>query len=426
MAARNTARRGAMASPLTQPLPRGRGVEPSMRIAYLDCLSGISGDMTLGALVDAGVELAAVQRGIDSLGIAGLRLETVEVKKKGYRALQLKVHHEPEHAHRHVHHITEMIDRSALTERQKDLAKRIFVRLGEAEAKVHGTTIRKVHFHEVGAVDSIADIVGSAIAFDLLGVERIVASPVPTGHGTITIAHGRTSIPAPATAELLAGIPLAPSDVEAELTTPTGAAILATLVESFGPLPPMTIERIGYGSGERDLEQQPNLLRLIVGRSEDAGATAEQLCLIETNLDDLSGEVIGYTIERLWQAGALDVYTSAIQMKKNRPGVLLSALCQTADAARLEDILFRETTTLGVRRSTVSRRKLARQPHTVETPWGPIEGKLAQGPGEAAMFSPEYEACRRVAQEQNVPLRVVMETAQRAFSSGQPPAPPRA
>ena len=370
--------------------------------------------MTLAALVDAGVPLAAVQAGLDSLGIAGLRLETSEVKKKGFRALKLRIQHEPEHAHRHVHHITEMIDRSTLSERQKTLAKSIFVRLGEAEAKVHGTSIRKVHFHEVGAVDSIADIVGSAIAWDLLGVERVVASPVPTGRGFVEIAHGRCSIPAPATAELLVGIPLAPSDVEAELTTPTGAAIVATLAQSFGAVPPMTIERIGYGAGERELETQPNLLRLLVGQTGD-GPAGEQLWMVETNLDDASGELVGYCIERLWEAAALDVYTTSIQMKKNRPGVVLSALCEPMAVEQIEAILFTETTTLGVRRWPVNRRKLERRTHTVATPWGAVEGKLAILPGRSPTFSPEYESCRRVAIEHRVPLRVVMEAARSAF-----------
>jgi uncharacterized protein (TIGR00299 family) protein len=388
-----------------------------MRIAYLDCQSGISGDMTLGALVDAGVPLVQVQAGIDSLGIAGLRLETHEVKKKGFRALKLTVHHQPEHAHRHVHHITDMIDASALTAGQKELAKHIFVRLGEAEAKVHGTDIRKVHFHEVGAVDSIADIVGSAIAWDLLGVDLIVASPVPTGRGFIEIAHGRCSIPAPATAELLAGVPLAASEVEAELTTPTGAAILATLVQSFGPVPAMTIKRIGYGAGQRELAEQPNLLRLLVGETMEQSPGDEQLWIVETNLDDSPGEVIGYCIERLWDAGALDVYTTAIQMKKNRPGVMLSVLCQLAALESIEAILFTETTTLGVRRWPVSRTKLERRAHSVATTWGPIEGKLSFLPGRSPAFSPEYESCRRAAMEHHVPLRVIMEAARRAYDA---------
>ncbi len=391
-----------------------------MKIAYLDCASGISGDMTLGALIDAGADLAAIQAGIDSLGIAGLRLVTSEVKKKGFRALQLTVEHQPEHAHRHLHHITDMIAASALNERQQDLAKRIFTRVGEAEARVHGTTIRKVHFHEVGAVDSIADIVGCAIAWDLLGIERAYASHVPTGHGFVEIAHGRCSIPAPATAELLAGIPLAPSTVEAELTTPTGAAILSTLVQSYGPLPSMTIGKIGYGAGTRDLEQQPNLLRLVLG--EIAGAAPhtsaphdELIWVLETNMDDIAGELVGYCLEQVLQAGALDAYSAPIQMKKNRPGVLLTVLANAADVDRLEAMLFRETTTLGVRRYQVNRRKLDRTVQNVETLWGPIDGKVISINGQRSSFSPEYETCRRIALEHNVPLKTVIDVAQRAF-----------
>jgi uncharacterized protein (TIGR00299 family) protein len=307
-----------------------------------------------------------------------------------------------------------MIDRGQLSPRQRELAKRIFTRLAEAEARVHGTTLEKVHFHEVGAVDSIADIVGSAIGWDLLGVDRVVSSPVPTGQGTITIAHGRATVPAPATAELLKGIPLAATDIEAELTTPTGAAILASLVESYGPLPAMKIERIGYGAGQRDLPQQANVLRLLVGQTSDELA-ADQAWVLETNVDDASGELIGYCITRLWEAGALDVYTTAIQMKKQRPGVMLSVLCQAADIETLEGVLFRETTTLGVRRYPVSRRKLERKQHTVQTPWGPIEGKLGWMEGQAASFSPEFEACSSVAREQDVPLKKVYEAAMRAW-----------
>jgi hypothetical protein len=379
-------------------------------------MSGISGDMTLGALVDAGVELAALNEAVESLGIAGCRLVASEVKKNGFRATQITVEHQPEHAHRHLHHITDMIDASRLSDRQKELAKRIFTRLGEAEAKVHGTTIRKVHFHEVGAVDSIADIVGAAVAWDLLGVDRIYASPVPTGRGSIEIAHGRVSVPAPATAELLQGIPLAESNVACELTTPTGAAILSTLVDTFGPLPAMTINRVGYGAGQRDLAEQANLLRLFVGESVDA-VSSDQIWVLETNLDDTTGEVIGYCTTKLWEAGALDVYSTSIQMKKNRPGVLLSVLCPSEKIEKIERILFRETGTLGVRRWPVSRHKLERRQHLVETEWGPIEGKLGWIEGQAPSFSPEFEACQRVAAEKGVPLKAVYDAAQKAYET---------
>jgi uncharacterized protein (TIGR00299 family) protein len=387
-----------------------------MRIAYLDCASGISGDMTLGALLDAGVDVASVQAAIDSLGLPGCRLRVEEVKRHGFRAKKVFVDHEPEHKHRHLHHITGMIDASALTEPQKDLARRIFTRLGEAEAKVHGTTIQKVHFHEVGAVDSIADVVGSAVAWTLLAVDRIVCSPLPTGRGYIEIAHGRCSLPAPATAELLKGIPVVESFVEAELTTPTGAAIVATVADQFGPLPGIRIETIGYGAGDRDLAEQPNIARLMVGEADDRPA-ADQVWVLETNLDDLSGEIIGHCTARLAEAGALDVYTTAVQMKKNRPGVVLTVLCHSADVPKLEKIVFRETTTLGIRRWPVSRHKLERKPHTVETPFGPVEGKLAWLEGGPASFSPEFEACRRIAAERNVPLKDVYEAARNAYRS---------
>jgi uncharacterized protein (TIGR00299 family) protein len=390
-----------------------------MRIAYLDCASGISGDMTLGALVDAGAELAAIQAGIDSLGLPGCRLVAGEVKKRGFRALQIQVEHEPEHKHRHLHHITAMIDGSALSARQNELAKRIFQKLAEAEAKVHGSTVEKVHFHEVGAVDSIADIVGSAIGFDLLGVERVVCSPVPTGRGFVEIAHGRCSIPAPATAELLRGVPIATLDVEGELTTPTGAAIVAALASEFGPLPAMTVERIGYGAGEKDFPQA-NVLRMLVGESsaaksrvdEKAPAT-ETVVVLETNIDNATGETVGHAVEKLWADGALDVSLASIQMKKGRPGVLVSVQSRPADADRLESILFAELPTLGVRRSNVMRTALVRRTHEAATRWGTVTGKIAFLPDGTQRFTPEYESCRQIAEANGVPITEVLHEASR-------------
>lgn len=385
-----------------------------MRLAYLDCASGISGDMTLGALVDAGADLGAISDGVASLGLPGVHIVASEVKKKGFRATQITIEHEPEHKHRHLHHITDMIDAGALTPPQKELAKRIFRLLGEAEAKVHGTTIRKVHFHEVGAIDSIADIVGAAIGFNLLGVERVVCSPIPTGRGFIEIAHGRVSVPAPATAELLTGVPLAPCEVEAELTTPTGAAIVAALAQSFGPVPPMTIEKIGYGAGQRDLESQPNLLRLLIGEAVGV-RSSEQVWVLETNVDDTSGELIGHACERLLAAGALDVTTTPVQMKKNRPGVTISVLCAKGEIEKLEAILFHETNTLGIRRWPVERHTLKREKRTVDTEFGPIDGVVAHVDADTTTFSPEYESCRRVAAERSMPLRLVYEAAEQAW-----------
>jgi len=387
-----------------------------MRIAYFDCTSGISGDMMLGALADTGVDLGQIQAGIDSLGLPSCQLTNDEVKRHGFRATKVNVEHEPEHAHRHLHHITDMIDGSALTSSQKELAKRIFTRLGEAEAKVHGSTIRQVHFHEVGAVDSIADIVGSAIGLELLEIGRIVCSPVPTGTGHIQIAHGRVGVPAPATAELLKGIPIESSSIDCELTTPTGAAIVATVVDEFGPLPGMKIEAIGYGAGSKELKEQGNVLRLIVGEAGDK-QSVDQIWVLETNLDDISGEVIGHCTNLLAEAGALDVYTTGIQMKKNRPGVKLSVLCSASLIKKLEKVIFRETSTLGIRRWPVSRHKLDRRPHAVETDFGSVDGKLAVLAEGSTSFSPEYESCRQVAEDKSVALKDIYEAARRAFGS---------
>ncbi|MPZ19176.1 MAG: nickel pincer cofactor biosynthesis protein LarC [Luteitalea sp.] len=389
-----------------------------MSIAYLDCASGVSGDMTLAALVDAGADLAAVQAGIDSLGLPSCRLVASAVTKRGFRATQITVEHAPEHVHRHLHHITEMIERGALTPRASQLATAVFTRLAEAEAKVHGTTIKEVHFHEVGAVDSIADIVGSAIAYDLLGIERLVAAPVPTGTGFVTIAHGRCSIPAPATGELLRGVPLSSFSVEGELTTPTGAALVTTLAERFGPLPAMTIRSIGYGPGQSDFDH-PNILRLFVGE-EVAGVSPiehDTIVLLETNLDDVDGESIGYCVERLWEAGALDVCASPIQMKKGRPGVLLAVQAKPADADRLEAIIFRDTMTLGVRRQALTRHVLRRQPSEVSTEWGAIRGVVARLPDGSVRFAPEYESCRQIAAEQHLSLARVRTAAVAAFDA---------
>jgi uncharacterized protein (TIGR00299 family) protein len=371
--------------------------------------------MVLGALVDAGVSLEKLNDAIGSLGLPGCRLVGSEVRKRGFRACQVTVEYEHEHVHRHLDHIRAMIEGGRLTDRQKELANRIFRRLGEAEAKVHGVPIEKVHFHEVGAADSIADIVGAAVGWDLLAVDRIVASPVPTGTGRIHIAHGECSIPAPATAELLQGIPLAESLVPAELTTPTGAAILSTLAESFGPVPAMTIQRIGCGAGQRELEQQPNLLRLMLGETSEA-LPSNQIWILETNLDDVTGEVIGYCTTRLFEAGALDVYTTPIQMKKNRPAVKLTVLCQAEQVGAMEAILFRETTTLGVRRWLAERHVLRRESHTVATAWGPVEGKLGWPSEGSPRFVPEFESCRRIAAERGVPLQMVYEAARQAFT----------
>ena len=394
-----------------------------VRIGYFDCFSGISGDMTLGALVDAGVDPRAILSAVGSLGLpVEVTFETV--RRGDFRSNYARVACAPEHAHRHLHHIEAMIDKASITPRQAELAKRIFRKIGEAEAKVHGVDVAKIHFHEVGAADSIVDIVGAAVGLDLLGVERFEASPIPPGRGWVKAAHGKMPLPAPATAELLKGVPLAESTVEMELTTPTGAAIVTTVAEAFGPLPPMTIEAIGLGAGTKDLPGQANILRLFVGQMDTPGSS-DRVWVLETNLDDLPGEVVGHATTLLMAAGALDTFLTPIQMKKNRPGVMVTVLCDRSQIPAMETILFRETTTLGIRRYEVGRHKLKRQAAEVSTPFGTVKGKLGWLDGRPPTFSPEYEDCARVANAQGVPLRDVYNAAHAAYAQATPvpPAP---
>ena len=397
-------------------------------LIYLDCASGISGDMLLGALLDLGAPLEAIESAVQSLGLPQCRLVVSEVRRAGFRATKLDVQHPAEHVHRHLSDIERMIGDGNLTDSQKGLALRLFRRLGAAEALVHGVPLEKVHFHEVGAVDSIADIVGTAVAWDWLAPSRVVASPVPLGTGRIRIAHGDVALPAPATAELVRGLPIVESTVEAELTTPTGAVFLAELVDEFGPLPSMVIEQIGQGAGDRDFRSHPNILRVLRGRpshrdgEDSAGEDVdrETICVLETEIDDQSPEQLGFVIDRLLGSGALDVYFTPVFMKKNRPGVLITVLTRPPTAAQIEQILFRETTTLGVRRQFTTRTVIRRDEVVVETAWGPVRGKrVAQG-GDAARFAPEYDACREIAQRSGLPLQDIYEAAIVAFrlSSG--------
>ena len=369
-------------------------------LAYFDCLSGISGDMTLGALIDLGADPNSIQAAVQSMGLPELRIETAEVKKCGFRAVSVSILHPPEHAHRHLHHITEMIDQASdIDAGAKQTAHRIFHQLAEAEAKVHGTTLQKVHFHEVGAIDSIADIVGSAVALQSLGIERISASPVPTGTGSITIAHGRVSVPAPATAELLAGIPIATSNIDAELTTPTGAAILKACASSFGPLPEMTIDAVGYGAGNRDLDEQANVLRVMLGKSNDSlsGVQSDQVVVLETNIDDATPQQLADCADRLLAAGALDVVQLPCTMKKGRAAVVLTVIASDADAGNLEQIMFQHSTSIGIRRSHVSRHKLHRQQTTVETKFGTVRVKVVTLPDGNQRATAEDDDVRTLA-----------------------------
>jgi len=389
-----------------------------MRIGYFDCFSGASGDMILAACAGAGLDIEQLGHDLAGLGIAGYRIEVQSIRKQGMAAWQFDVQMDPdtERRHRHLGDVRQILDQAELPEAVRRRADAIFTRLAQAEAAVHGTSIEKVHFHEVGAVDAIVDIVGASLAVEQLGLERIVVSPIPTGSGTVTCEHGTMPVPAPATAELLKGVPLADCEEPGELTTPTGAAILTTLADAFGPLPAMTIARVGVGAGRREGVTRPNLLRLLVGQSgPDSEAETDEILVFQVNLDDLSSEVIGHVCEKLFDAGALDVYTTPIYMKKSRPGVELTVLAAQALRETVEQVLFSETTTFGIRVQTVRRSKLARVHDTVETRFGPVRVKVGRRNGQVVRVAPEFEDCRERAVESGRPLIEVMQAARQAW-----------
>ncbi|MGL6193593.1 MAG: LarC family nickel insertion protein [Thermoguttaceae bacterium] len=536
-----------------------------MKIGYLDCSSGISGDMMLGALVDVGVPFHHLDEIVQSLGLPGVSLTSKVVMRRGFRATKVDVVAPHEHAHRTLSQILEIIDKnSQLSGDDKLVSSQIFRRIASVEANIHGVSVEEVHFHEVGAADSIADIIGTVVGLNYLELDTIISSPVPTGCGTVEIAHGRTSVPAPATLALLSGVPIAPSDVPFELTTPTGAAFLATFVRQFGPIPAMSVEKIGYGAGGRDLEQQPNLLRLLVGSAVDekmfnsksdskpvsensyvsstsssassassssassSSATAssasstsvsnnsttctasstnasssaaascskaagiehihkhkhidmrehfsshlhdidhqfdeelirlenqlifeseekvldrehwytedvsyteagkhspkveDEIWVLETNIDDMPAELIGYCVEKLWELDVLDVYTTAIIMKKNRPGVKLTVMTRRERIAAAENVIFRETTTLGIRKYPIKRTVLERTASSVQTDFGTILGKVAVLPDGSTRFTPEYESAKMIAVEHDIPLLYVYQIAINKFYKNFDPQP---
>jgi uncharacterized protein (TIGR00299 family) protein len=386
-----------------------------MRIAYFDCFAGASGDMILGALLDAGVEPASWQGELDKLNLSGYELEIDRVQKQGIAATEVRVPVSEGSQERYLAEIEGLINTSQLPTEVKETSVEVFRRLAVAEARVHGTTPDRIHFHEVGGVDAIIDIVGAVVGLRLLGVEEVYASALPLGHGFVDCAHGRLPLPAPATLELLQGVPVLSRDAEGELVTPTGAAILTTLAKSFGPFPPITVEKIGYGAGQKDFPF-PNLLRLLVGTTSPAlDARMETLTLLEANIDDLNPEFYGHLMERLFTAGALDVYLTPVQMKKNRPGVLLSVTCPPAQAEALAALVFAKTTTIGLRRQEVQRWALARERVEVKTPYGIVGVKVARLGGKVMTASPEYEDCRRLALKGGVPLKEVYMAAEAAF-----------
>lgn len=382
-----------------------------MRICYLDAFSGLSGDMLVGALVSAGADETALIGGLDSLS-TGAQFRFDRVLRRGIAAHKFVVDagHTHHHHHRHLGDILCLIDAANLPDAVKRDASAIFNRLGEAEAAVHQVPLEKVHFHEVGAVDSIADIVGAALGFHMLGADRIVCSPVNVGSGTVQTEHGLLPVPAPATAALLQGRPIYASGPPMELTTPTGAAIAVTLAASFEALPPMRILASGYGAGDHDFAEQPNVLRVIVGEAIGA-AESTSVAVIEANIDDTSPEVLGYALERLLEAGALDVTLSPLLMKKNRPGSLLRVIATPQDRERLAQLVFAETSTLGLRIYAAERRVEARRMVEVETPQGTVRVKVS----DSGNFAPEFEDCRRLAQDSGVPLKQILAEANFAY-----------
>jgi len=388
--------------------------------AWFDCASGISGDMFLGALVDAGLEAARLSGAVESLGIEGVAIEAEKVRRLGFAATKVTVSAPHEHAHRHLSDIRALIEASALDEAVKQTAVAIFTRLAEAEAQAHGEPVEKVHFHEVGALDSIADIVGAAAGVHMLGIEKCFFSPIATGSGTVRTAHGVLSVPAPATARLLRGMPLAASEESGELTTPTGAAIAAELAAGFGAMPAMTLRATGAGAGSREGEKTPNILRVFIGE-ESADATAREVLVIETTIDDMTGEALSHAAGALSEAGALDVYTAPVFMKKGRPGHLLTVLAAAADEEKVLETLFSETTTFGARISRTPRAVLDRRVVEVQSPLGAFRLKVGAWKGRAVSAAPEYDDARRIAGERGMPLRRVYEiltTAGRRFLEG--------
>lgn len=390
------------------------------RSAYFDCFSGISGDMVLGALVDAGADLRAIETELRRLGLEGWKISASKVQRGPIFATHVKVETEEQHHHRGLSIILKRIDDAKLAPRAAERARKIFTRLAEAEAHVHQVPIEQVHFHEVGAVDSIIDIVGAAIGFEMLGIDEFACSPLDVGAGQVKTAHGLLPVPAPATAELLRGAPTYSSGLRRELVTPTGAAIATTLSSRYAEMPAMTLRAIGYGAGSADNAEKPNVLRLLIGEraTTDPGEPPEPreywdapVTAIETNLDDMSPQIYGYFAEKALEAGALDVFSTPAQMKKNRPGLLVTILSEPATVSKLIDLLFRETTTIGVRTHELRRKTLARELVPVATPYGEVHMKVSRLDGAVLNATPEYDDCRKLAAEQGVPLKQVIAAA---------------
>jgi hypothetical protein len=392
------------------------------KVLYFDCFSGASGDMVLGALIDLGVPLDGLRAALAPLVPADCELAATRVSRSGIGATQFEVReHRHEHEaggharHRGLREILEMIAGAGLPERVASRASLLFERLGHVEAQIHQVPVERVHFHEVGALDSIVDIVGSVWAIDALGVDRIAASPLNTGSGTVATAHGHLPVPAPATIRLLEGVPAYSNGVQGELLTPTGALLVTGHATSYGPMPAMIIRRTGYGAGQRQLPGQPNVLRAVLGEATAAAAAHDRILIVECNIDDMNPQFFGSLIERLQAAGALDAYLSPVQMKKNRPGTLVTVLAPVSLRDGIVDLLFRETTTIGVRYHESDRECLAREWTTVSTRFGPIRIKIARRGPAVMNAAPEYEDCAARAAERKVAVRDVHAAAMQAY-----------
>ena len=392
------------------------GVKNLKKILYFDCSAGISGDMTLGALLNLGVSLDDLNRELAKLPIKGFQVDVQKVNKRGVEALKVDVIVAGEDVHhRGLTTIKNIINESTLDEKIKDTAIKIFTKLGEAEAKIHGTTVDKIHFHEVGAIDAIVDIVGTAILLNKLQIDEVYVSSIHTGSGFVTCQHGTMPIPAPATLELLKGVPIYSTEIKGELTTPTGAAILSTIAKAFGQIPLMKADKIGYGAGTKDLAI-PNVLRVSLGYLEEASFDCQQQWVLECNIDDMNHEFIDYVMDKLFQAGAKDVYLTPIQMKKNRPALKLSVLYNEEVEEKVLSIIFTETTSIGIRKYPVEKIMLDRKTQIVETSWGNVSVKLAYYKGQLVNTAPEYEDCKRLAEKTGLPIKQIYSEVNKRLS----------
>ena len=387
---------------------------------YFDCFSGISGDMTLGAFADLGVSMDEVKQDLRRLPLEGFDITVENVSKHGIQGTGVTVH-EAEHVHAmNYSKIRDLIEYSPLSDRVKGLSLAIFERIAQAESQIHGCPVDKVHFHEVGGIDAMVDIVGTALCVERLDVTNVWASPLPMGSGFVHCAHGALPLPAPATAKILEGIPVYGVPIKKELVTPTGAAIIATLARGYGDMPPMTFTRTGYGAGIRDLDDRPNLLRVFAGRFLHEKDDHETVTVLETTIDDMNPEYYGHLMERLFEDGALDVYFQPVFMKKNRPGIVATVLCRDFDRGKLTRRILTETTSTGVRYRQSGRTVLPRKAVTLDSPYGKIAAKQIERPDGSIHITPEYDAIRAVAREKDIPIRQVAESCDHAHAHSHP------